>query len=1064
MKDLFENIPTDFVSKWQGITDLIAKIVNVPAVLIMKVENNFMKVLIASKSDNNPYHPGDKENWHGLYCETVIKSQKKLKVPNALKDELWKNNPDIKLGMISYLGFPINFPDRKPFGTICILSDKESHFSKEAEELLIQFKNVIELDLAIIYSLEAPKDLHETELVDKLMERNKRLMKTDEKLIKANERFKLAVDGSNDGIWDWDLEKNKLYLSMHWKQQLGYADDEVPNEFASFESRIHPDDKGYVLEYLEKYFQYPDEKYDIEFRMHHKNGTYRWIRARGAALRRSDGTPYRMAGSHTDITDQKEARKALSDSEEKYKLLSENAKDGIALFEDNTLKYISQGFLDILGYSMSDIGPMSLERVLTFYHPDDVMPYVAKMKEAISNKMPKYDMRYRMRTKKGDYVWLENSVKAEFDSNGKHIRSIIQTREITDKIKLEEELKSSEAKYRMLTENITDVIWVMNLEKKSFTYISPSVVNLTGFTVEEAMQQSIEESLAPESAEFIVNSMPLIVKEFQENPATKIIRHSELRQICKNGEYKWIDAVIQLQYSQEGELEIIGVSRDIDDQKKAKEQLKESHQLLKNLTQHVPGALYQYRYHPDGRSYFPYSSENICNIYDVTPEEVRNDAAKVFSRIHPDDENMVVDSINKSYESLSVWDLKYRVVLPKKGERWVHGIAKPEKLEDDSVLWHGYLWDITEKQENDRAIKASQLRWQFALEGSKDGVWDWNLVNKEIYYSPQWKSMLGYDNNEIDNNLDVWTSRIHPDDSAKCMEDLNKHIEGTTDSYRNIHRLLSKDGTYKWILDRGMVTERDSDGKPIRMIGTHTDLTERMEMENKLRRLNADKNQFIRILGHDLRSPFNALIGYSNLLSSNLYKNDMQQTEKFIQVIAQTAQNTYALLDQILLWTKSQSGELTINVEKFDFALTISEVLKTIEHDASRKSIQINIMLEEEMTITADLNMFKTIMRNLVTNAIKFTRKGGFINISAEKDAHNLFVTVADNGIGMEKDALSRLWSSASDYTTSGTDDESGTGFGLKLCKDLVEMHNGRIWVESVVEKGSDFKFTIPLK
>ena len=127
----FKNIPDSFILKWQEIADLLANILKIPAALIMKTENEFMEVFISSKTEHNPYKVGDKEHWHGLYCETVIKTQNKLYIPNALKDVKWDKNPDIKLGMIAYLGIPINFPDNQPFGTICVLDNKENEFTVE---------------------------------------------------------------------------------------------------------------------------------------------------------------------------------------------------------------------------------------------------------------------------------------------------------------------------------------------------------------------------------------------------------------------------------------------------------------------------------------------------------------------------------------------------------------------------------------------------------------------------------------------------------------------------------------------------------------------------------------------------------------------------------------------------------------------------------------------------------------------------------------------------------------------------------------------------------------------
>ncbi|MBS3767824.1 MAG: GAF domain-containing protein, partial [Candidatus Cloacimonetes bacterium] len=185
----FEKIPPGFFKKWQEIANLIANIMNVPAALIMKTEDEFMEVFISSQTKDNPYKVGDKEHWHGLYCETVIKTQKKLLVPNALKDKNWDKNPDIKLGMIAYLGYPINFPDKKPFGTLCVLDKKERRFSAENEKLLLQFKKVIELDLALIFTLELDKKFSHVDIIQKLSEKNEEYQAKNEELKQANEKL-----------------------------------------------------------------------------------------------------------------------------------------------------------------------------------------------------------------------------------------------------------------------------------------------------------------------------------------------------------------------------------------------------------------------------------------------------------------------------------------------------------------------------------------------------------------------------------------------------------------------------------------------------------------------------------------------------------------------------------------------------------------------------------------------------------------------------------------------------------------------------------------------------------
>lgn len=236
MKYSLHDIPQSFINKWQNIADLLAKLIGIPAALIMKLENEVLEVFITSKSAGNPYKTGSKESLSGLYCETVIKSQKKLKVVNALNDKKWNNNPDIKLGMVSYLGFPLNFPNGESFGTICVLDKKENTFSKDHEQLLMQFKSVIELDLAMIQSLGITQDVTENELVDKLISQNRRLAE-------SKERLKTLAEIASDSILVFEGEK-LVFASRRFCEYVGIDPKDVDKlSVQDVISHIHPDDR-----------------------------------------------------------------------------------------------------------------------------------------------------------------------------------------------------------------------------------------------------------------------------------------------------------------------------------------------------------------------------------------------------------------------------------------------------------------------------------------------------------------------------------------------------------------------------------------------------------------------------------------------------------------------------------------------------------------------------------------------------------------------------------------------------------------------------------------------------
>ncbi len=147
------DISEEILNKWQNIVNILSELVNIPAALIMRLVQSDIEVFVSSQSENNPYQPGNHEQFlgSGLYCETVINTNEKLLIPNALTDDNWKNNPDIKLNMISYLGFPILLPDGKPFGTICVLDNKENSYSETYENLLKNFRDIIQSELGLIY-------------------------------------------------------------------------------------------------------------------------------------------------------------------------------------------------------------------------------------------------------------------------------------------------------------------------------------------------------------------------------------------------------------------------------------------------------------------------------------------------------------------------------------------------------------------------------------------------------------------------------------------------------------------------------------------------------------------------------------------------------------------------------------------------------------------------------------------------------------------------------------------------------------------------------------------------
>ncbi|MGB4328622.1 MAG: tetratricopeptide repeat-containing sensor histidine kinase [Tenuifilum sp.] len=238
------------------------------------------------------------------------------------------------------------------------------------------------------------------------------------------------------------------------------------------------------------------------------------------------------------------------------------------------------------------------------------------------------------------------------------------------------------------------------------------------------------------------------------------------------------------------------------------------------------------------------------------------------------------------------------------------------------------------------------------------------------------------------------------------------------------------------------------------------------ESEKNLSELNATKDKLFSIIAHDLKNPFNALIGFSDILERNFNHLTDNEKKEYISVISESAQNLYKLLDNLLQWTRAQTGSINYIPEKFKLEPLIKQEVLNLNANAEKKRINVSVNASSAISVYADKNSIATVIRNLLSNAIKFTDIGGTIEIiaSESKDFPKMAeVVVKDSGIGIDQDDLERIFMIDGSYSTKGTANETGTGLGLLLCHEFVTKNNGKIWVNSSKGSGSEFHFTIPL-
>lgn len=259
--------------------------------------------------------------------------------------------------------------------------------------------------------------------------------------------------------------------------------------------------------------------------------------------------------------------------------------------------------------------------------------------------------------------------------------------------------------------------------------------------------------------------------------------------------------------------------------------------------------------------------------------------------------------------------------------------------------------------------------------------------------------------------------------------------------------------------------------KPTYLAGFKLDITDRKLVEEEIKHkneqlqiVNAEKDKFYSIIAHDLKSPFNSILGYLDLLTENIRTYDIEKSEAMLGIIKTSAHNTFSLLEDLLIWAQSQSGKISFEPKKLKFSDICLQVVENVKQTADKKNIAIKNSYNEGIVAYADADMLKIILRNLISNAIKFTNKGGRIDIGAKQKDSSLTISVTDSGVGIAPEVLTHLFDFSQTNTTKGTDNEGGTGLGLSLCREFVEKHGGKIWAESEVNRGSSFYFTLPTK
>ncbi len=390
------------------------------------------------------------------------------------------------------------------------------------------------------------------------------------------------------------------------------------------------------------------------------------------------------------------------------------------------------------------------------------------------------------------------------------------------------------------------------------------------------------------------------------------------------------------------------------------------------------------------------------------------------------------------------------------------------------MIWNRRLKrEIAERGRAEQALTDSQERLSLALAGGRLGFWDVNLRSEEMVVNERWAEMLGYDLDDIARKVRrTWIDTVHPEDLERVLEIGRKYRSGRLKKYEVIYRALTRDGDVRWLLSRGALVAWDEEGQPQRMVGTVMDITRRHNAEVALIKAkknaeaaNRAKSDFLANMSHEIRTPMNAIIGLTHLcLQTDLSRKQRDYLEK----THGSATALLGIINDILDFSKIEAGRLEMESVPFALNEVMNHLKGMMAIKAQEKGLDFYIQSDPALPsrLKGDPLRLGQVLLNLVGNAVKFTERGEVaVQVDLEQEASTtsqvaLRFTVRDSGVGLSKEEQGRLFQAFSQADSSTTRKYGGTGLGLTICKRLVEMMQGTIWVESQKGQGSAFIFT----
>ena len=546
-----------------------------------------------------------------------------------------------------------------------------------------------------------------------------------------------------------------------------------------------------------------------------------------SAVKDAQGKTTNLIVQHQDVTEQKRTEEALRESNARYFILAENVVDVIWTTDANLRwTYLSPSAERLSGVPLDQLITLPFEKLFTPESMRTIGGLMARRQAA--GPQGNIDEAYRaemdIRHVDGSLVPLEVLVRPMRGPDGAITGYCGTSRDITERKQAEQALLASERRFSELIRYSSDSITILDQDGTQ-VFVSEAVERMLGFKASELMGiPVIEMMIHPEDREMVAAAFAEILKEGMGG--------AQYRHKHKNGSWVYLEAWGTNQLENPDIRGVVGNVRDITERRQAEAALRESEeryrQLAESWTEHVIMRINLRTMRHE------YVSPSVERLFGFTPEQYLQGDPKVLGSVAPEWQGQVAQWIQEAASGVLRPEYEYEVFDAWGRRRWVHqrGALLRDAADAPSAVQF-LLSDITERKRIEAALRLSEARYALALKGANDGIWDWDLVHDQVYYSDRWKEIIGYGPDEIQHDVDEWRSRIHPEDFDQVMAANQKCILGEAPIFQVEYRLCHKDGSYRWIFGRG-ASLADAAGRVVRLAGAHTDITARKQAEEAL--------------------------------------------------------------------------------------------------------------------------------------------------------------------------------------------------------------------------------------